>query len=1061
MARTEAVSRPVLGRWMFVATTFAALVGGGARAAVPVDARPKPFGPGDRFIYPLAGKARVDGDLAECKGRQPTVVLTRKQMTRFGSVDGKVDGDADISGTLWIAYTPDGFYLAGQVTDDLLVGGAKGRDWARVGTFGSDTLLVSFLSGQKSSNAAFQESYLAMTYYERGGTPQPQKHPSEYVARKSATGYAVEGFLPFGSVGWRPRAGDWLQFYVILVDQDGLTKAGKRNFGQLLHHGKPESRLRLMGRGAAWGGDIHTDQTRLPAGEGLYLSGTIDALKPGGAVREVSVRDAAETVVFQQALSVPLRQGHTTRLGLDLADVALAPGKYQAAVAFGPDAKTTERASTTFEIVPSGAASTPPPNTLASLRYMRFVLPEDPPPYKPMKVTKADYWKLVRELWPHKHFKLSVEDSTGAKIRSYGVYTSSYMIDFVLLYKLTGNPGYARVAIGCMKALDEATRTSTTAAEQYDSLALAEMYRLMKGSPDFPPAEERRWHELIVREARHTWANEKHQGGMFEYGNNNRGFWYLFRYALALKLKPDVPEAKVWKPYVDRMWPYYLKIKDVDENTTGYGIGDPMAVLHFVRVMGYHDGYFKDPEARYFHGRFLHELSPFGDLPVYGDGAGYGTSPRLIPQFEHMAAVTRDGRYKWAAHRSLEYLRRFKRDELEYVDSQFYLTDLLWGLHFCDETIAEVAPDWGSELLTRKKYVPGDWDKRFYWYMDENVSMPHAMVLRSGWGVDDLFAAIECSPDGGHAPAMPGAVYYMARDRSLLLTASPYQRRQHQNVVHLNDREGLADKVAEQIRVPLFSDHADATVGRIAITGYQGLPATEERIVLFLKNRFLVVKDRVRFDAPGLYDVSCNWHTQNVGLDTGPNWANTFFATIENWAHIPTVFKTYDRDLLVFCTPQKRHRLVVRNLQDRRLDVFGPIAVGQRWSGRVRTDDALHFTTVLWPHRPQKKTEDLLANFRVKEDSADRTVLEVGYVAKDVYGTRRAYPNLIVHNERGTPMNVTFEKTAVKTDARYLVIQHSERKPTRRLTAVDACAVAIDGKPVHKSAKRVAFEKRW
>jgi len=132
----------------------------------------------------------------------------------------------------------------------------------------------------------------------------------------------------------------------------------------------------------------------------------------------------------------------------------------------------------------------------------------------------------------------------------------------------------------------------------------------------------------------------------------------------------------------------------------------------------------------------------------------------------------------------------------------------------------------GSELLTRKKWTPGDWSKHFYWYMDENVSMPDKMVLRSGWNADDLFALVECAPGGGHSPALPGAVEYLSGDRSVFLTANPYQTRRRQNVVFLNDREGWPTG-PRRPSAHLVRGASHATIGRLAITGYQNLPAAK------------------------------------------------------------------------------------------------------------------------------------------------------------------------------------------------------------------------------------------
>jgi len=190
-------------------------------AAVPVSARPKAFGPGHRFIYPLAETVVVDGDLSECAGAAPTLRLSKEAMRKFGSVDGGIADDADASARVWIRFTEEGFYVAGELKDDVLVGGAKGIGWRRHSMFGTDTLLVSFLSGQKAARASQQEVYLALTYYVADGVPRPQKRPSRYVSVRTEAGYRVEAFLPFTSIGWRPQPGDWLRFYVIQVDQDG------------------------------------------------------------------------------------------------------------------------------------------------------------------------------------------------------------------------------------------------------------------------------------------------------------------------------------------------------------------------------------------------------------------------------------------------------------------------------------------------------------------------------------------------------------------------------------------------------------------------------------------------------------------------------------------------------------------------------------------------------------------------------------------------------------------------------------------------------------------------
>ena len=71
------------------AVTLALLAGSPPRgqAAAVAEARARPFGPGDRWITPLAGAPARDGVLAECEGREPTLTLSAERAKAFGQMD--------------------------------------------------------------------------------------------------------------------------------------------------------------------------------------------------------------------------------------------------------------------------------------------------------------------------------------------------------------------------------------------------------------------------------------------------------------------------------------------------------------------------------------------------------------------------------------------------------------------------------------------------------------------------------------------------------------------------------------------------------------------------------------------------------------------------------------------------------------------------------------------------------------------------------------------------------------------------------------------------------------
>jgi hypothetical protein len=105
------------------------------------------------------------------------------------------------------------------------------------------------------------------------------------------------------------------------------------------------------------------------------------------------------------------------------------------------------------------------------------------------------------------------------------------------------------------------------------------------------------------------------------------------------------------RQYVDFTWNHWWKFRDFYENSAGYGSHSLEMILETWALTGQLD-LLKDPGMVKLADRLLAEVAPNGAMPGYGDGTNYSTAPGgWVWFFEAMAAATRDGRYKWAAHR--------------------------------------------------------------------------------------------------------------------------------------------------------------------------------------------------------------------------------------------------------------------------------------------------------------------------------------------------------------------------------------------------------------------------
>ena len=452
---------------------------------------------------------------------------------------------------------------------------------------------------------------------------------------------------------------------------------------------------------------------------------------------------------------------------------------------------------------------------------------------------------------------------------------------------------------------------------------------------------------------------------------------------------PDIPEAAHWKQYGRLNFRDFWRTKDVPQNDTGYMMGPFVQLLcHSDQFLG-DDRFYLDPGMKRLWERLLVEITPDGAINPYGPNGGYNaTADYRVFMLERLAAKTGDGRYRFGAHKLMNYARYQSRSGQPDTYA-LSMPSLALAWFFADDSIEPIEPASGSlwnrraeairvphrdAELTERLLGGADPDPTkgiicCSWYMTDKV-WPDKLVLRSGWKPGDFFALVELHPTS--FPANPGGIMGLNRfgapftqivtskgssqENRLLVQDLDGQvkRRYHPDRLRIDEdwRQGTMPDIRSE--VTHFEDTAEATYARVRVLNMDGLPVRYEREFVFVKNRFLATREIVTFEESFRTRVAPLWNTQNTGPQIGAHWANTFLsAPIGDNGR--AMMKTPPVDLLVWFAPQKDCRLQVVDrftLDPRTADC--PAQVRYTWEGTAEKGQQLVFTQVYYPHAPYR-----------------------------------------------------------------------------------------------------------
>ena len=509
------------------------------------------------------------------------------------------------------------------------------------------------------------------------------------------------------------------------------------------------------------------------------------------------------------------------------------------------------------------------------------------------------------------------------------------------------------------------------------------LYRqhLMEGN--FMEANTPWFKDLVLYYCRnlHVWAEEpiEWRGGCHRSMPEGTIKW------LAATWYPDIPEAEHWARYGQLVFNDFWKVKDVPQNDTGYMMGPLlMPLFHGDRLLG-DDRVYGDAGMQQIFTRIMMEVTSDGAVNPYGPNGGYNSTAHFrVSVLERIAAKTGDGRYRYVAHKLMNYLRYQAKNEHYFSSLHASLAYL-----FADDSIAPVEPESGSihtmrneamrvahtdKALTEK--LLGDADPRenrghicCSWVMNDK-KWPDKLIFRSGWNPGDFFCLVECHPTS--FPANPGGIMGMNRygapftqivtskgsseENRLLIQDidETCARRLHPDKGRIDENWRMGSMPDIRSEVTQFEDTSGVTFAKVKVFNPDGLPVVYEREFIFVKNRFLATRELVTFEASFHARVSPIWNTQNIGPQLGNHWANTFMSApvADNGR---SSMKLPPVDLLVWFAPQEDCRLqVVDRMTFDARTTDCPAQLRYVWEGTPQKGDQKIFTQIYFPHMPYR-----------------------------------------------------------------------------------------------------------
>jgi len=986
-------------------------------AGQTVEARELVKSPREYLIARPTGPITIDGQLREWDMKKAPYVISpsgKDPMSGVLSVEptNPVAGDADLSGRVRVAWDERYLYVAGEMVDDHLRGikaGSRGNEGPP--GWGCDCLMVMLASFRQpmKPNSPYHESPIVGLRYTLGGAAGRGKlvgadhrvnphHGLYWVLPKNAKlavveteqGYNVEAAIAWKDLGFVARSGEKLFVSFLAADVDPDEPLNQIGWG-FAEEVKSRPVFRLADRSDLTG-MLTVSANELPLNKAWGVRAELDARAGVAMLESVRVVDAGGNVVARRPIRFSVPTGKTGRAVVDFK-----PGE------------VSKEGVHTVEMLAQVAEEAP---VVVAKAVVRVVEAEAPRPMirnaageihhmSPERVAhhaydqhyrkwyrysfvkgKADYVPYIRK-WVEPNLKAVSRAEIKRKFRGGWRQAQRCMA----LAQITGDKEYVDLA---RQIMDYLLDTGTREPRWFQFTAIT-MYRYLTwkkdpNSPFAPKDAEKRY-----RQGLHFVAANPTDYFFNESGTHNR-VWHRYAGLKVARMvaeqdgKPVDPRVIEYTDYHDQL---IGKVGDSDDATANYHWVFMDAALGIYFHTGDWQAFVEHPGFTKTFDRYVEMASPSGACPQFASCSGWHQPHESMWAYEWMSRVSRNGRYRWTSHRIAEYYY----NHLNWIANQYHMPfdaakdQFVLSYLLADDAVKPVPSPSTSRVtwrhptekvpLEKLRQRPGTSSHE----MDASRWIPDKVILSSGNKPTGLWGMIELLPSGGHAGEVPGNIIALTQyDAGLLIGQGYYDNSPPlQNLLWVEDLDGLAtDPRPMTTTVPIFVDDPALTFVRIRTTAYQHLPVTYTRDILFYKNGFLIVKDRVKFDTSMKVRLGPCYQTRSLGPECGPNWFNTYY---EQLYHTGLglgggvqAIKNPAWDLLVYFTPRQDRKHTVLDRYKENPYRCSPIQLRQSWAGMARAGQEFTFTSILLPHVPSQTPSHLL---HPPADSKDRKRIEV------------------------------------------------------------------------------------
>lgn len=590
--------------------------------------------------------------------------------------------------------------------------------------------------------------------------------------------------------------------------------------------------------------------------------------------------------------------------------------------------------------------------------------PERLCPIPTLPVTRETYFKWLEF---SRHFAYANDADT------HGIYGPRHYLPVLAKYVQSGDDKYGRACLRMIEQFDAALRADAREDGRHEiygsECAYLGIYRRYLVAGKLMSADDPIFRGAVLNLARtlRPW-----NGLSFFRGPMHRAQGEGVVRGLVARWYPEISEAAEWSAYADAVYQDWWRFRDFPQNDTGYLFASLMPLFLRAWITG-DDAFFTDQELRPLWQRLVHEVSPDGSVPPYGAHGGWNSTagPR-IAMLEMLAAKTRDGTYRFVAHRLMNYLI-YQRSR--YRDDHMLLgpestEPLALAYLFADDSVTPVPPPDGSLVLTRKETlrfqgsdkegpsrILGPLDPRpDRQFVDcglvvSETTKPSKLVLRSGWNPGDLFVLVDLFPR--HDPVNALGILGMTRWGAALAGTISAKESSDENRVSISRTDDGAPREPRpppEAEVICFEDSPLATVATVRVTNFDGAEVTCLRHFLFVKNHMLLVRDELCAENPQSIKAASVFNTQNIA-HTSANAAVTY---VSQPLASRTGLLNPPVDLLVYHCPQPGMRLTSmdRMVVDRRTAAW-PAQLRYEWAGTLDPETPVHFTTLYRPQPPR------------------------------------------------------------------------------------------------------------